>query len=122
MPRTIYDPGLLREQETPLVKGKNWFLDQMIPGGGNVRIQLVAGMGKASGRNENHHDGRSDYMPGPRTKMDNHQRGIELSKKAGVLGRLRQALITTIQKETKQTEELEEAGYRSPTWSVLRVL
>ena len=75
MPTTIYDPGLLREQETPLVKGKNWFLDQMIPGGGNVRIQLVAGMGKASGRNENHHDGRSDYMPGPRTKMDNHQGG-----------------------------------------------
>jgi len=26
----------------------------------------------ASGQNENHHDGRSDYMPGPRTRMDNH--------------------------------------------------
>ena len=23
-------------------------------------------------RNENHHDGRSDLMPGPRTRMDNH--------------------------------------------------
>ena len=34
--------------------------------------RLVAGMGRASGRNENHHDGRSDYMPGPRTRMDNH--------------------------------------------------
>ena len=33
-----------------------------------------------------------------------------------------QALITTIRKETKRTEELEKAGYRSPTWAVLRVL
>ena len=31
-----------------------------------------------------------------------------------------QALIKTIRKETKRTEELEEAGYRSPTWAVLR--
>jgi len=33
-----------------------------------------------------------------------------------------QALITTIRKETKQTEELDEAEYRSPTWAVLRAL
>ena len=33
-----------------------------------------------------------------------------------------QALITTIRKETKRTEESEEAGYRSPTWAVLRAL
>jgi len=26
MPTSAYDPGLLREQETPLVIGKNWFL------------------------------------------------------------------------------------------------
>ena len=32
------------------------------------------------------------------------------------------ALITTIRKETKQTEDLEEAGYRSPMWAVLRAL
>jgi len=31
-----------------------------------------------------------------------------------------QALIITIRKETKRTEELEEAGYGSPTWTVLR--
>ena len=49
--------------------------------------RLVAGMGRASGRNENHHDGRSDYMPGPKMRMDNYYWGIELSKKAGVLGR-----------------------------------
>ena len=39
MPAAAYDRGLLREQETPLVIGKNWFLDQEIPAGGFVRIQ-----------------------------------------------------------------------------------
>ena len=34
----LYDSGLLRKQETPLVIGKNWFLDQKIPAGGIVRI------------------------------------------------------------------------------------
>ena len=33
-----------------------------------------------------------------------------------------QALNTTIRKETKRTEELEEAGYRSPTCALLRAL
>jgi len=33
-----------------------------------------------------------------------------------------QELITVIQEETKRTEENEEAGYRSPTWSILRAL
>ena len=33
-----------------------------------------------------------------------------------------QVLITTIRKESKRTEELEQAGYRSPTWAVLRAL
>jgi len=39
MPTAAHDPGLLREQKTPLVTGKNWFLDQEIPAGGFVRIQ-----------------------------------------------------------------------------------
>ena len=39
MPTSAYDPALLREQETPLVIGKNWFLDQEIPAGGFLRIQ-----------------------------------------------------------------------------------
>jgi len=46
-------------------------------------------MERPSGRNENHHDGRSDHMPGPKTRMDNHYRGIELSEKAEGLGRPR---------------------------------
>jgi len=33
-----------------------------------------------------------------------------------------QELIPVIQEETKRTEEKEEAGYRSPTWSILRAL
>ena len=33
-----------------------------------------------------------------------------------------QELITVIQEKTKRTEEKEEAGYRSPTWSILRAL
>ena len=32
------NPRLLREQETPLVIGKDWFLDQEIPAGAFVRI------------------------------------------------------------------------------------
>jgi len=39
MAAAAYDPGLLREQETPLMIGKNWFLDQEIPADGFVRIQ-----------------------------------------------------------------------------------
>jgi len=33
-----------------------------------------------------------------------------------------QELITVIQEEKKRTEEKEEAGYRSPKWSILRAL
>jgi len=39
MPTSAHDLGLLREQETPLVIGNNWSLDQEIPAGGFVRIQ-----------------------------------------------------------------------------------
>jgi len=39
MPTSAHDPGLLREQETPIVIGKNWFVDQEIPTGGFIRIQ-----------------------------------------------------------------------------------
>jgi len=33
-----------------------------------------------------------------------------------------QELIAVIQQETKRMEEKEDAGYRSPTWSILRAL
>jgi len=38
MPTAAYDPVLLREQETPLVLGKNWYLNQEIPAVDLVRI------------------------------------------------------------------------------------
>jgi len=47
-------------------------------------------------------------MPGLRTRMDNSYREMDLSEKAGVLARPRAS--ATIGKETKRTEELEEAG------------
>ena len=39
MPTFAHALGLLREQKTPLVIGKNWFLDQEIPADDFVRIQ-----------------------------------------------------------------------------------
>jgi len=72
--------------------------------------RLVAGKGRASGRNENYHDGRSDYMPGLRTRMDTTSgRWIFLKKQECWEGH-EQALITTIRKETIRTQEFEEAG------------
>ena len=60
---------------------------------------------------------------------------MELSEKTGVLGRPRASAdynhserdktnrrVGGSWKETKRTEELEEAGYRSATWAVLRAL
>jgi len=44
-----------------------------------------------------------------------------LKKQEGWEGH-KQALIATIWKETKRKEKLEAAGYRSPTWAVLRAL
>jgi len=49
------DPGLLREQETPLVIGKNWFLDQEIPVGGRTKRtgakrKNIAGRANDTGR------------------------------------------------------------------------
>jgi len=47
---------------------------------------------------------------------------MELSPKQECWESYEQALIATIQKETKRTEELEENGNRSSTWAVLRAL
>jgi len=78
-------------------------------------LGLVTGMGKTSERNQNHHDGRSDHMPGPRTGWAITSGGWNFLKKQECWEGHEQALIATIRKGTKRTEELEEAGYRSPT-------
>jgi len=123
IPTAAYDPGLLREQETPLVIGKNWFLDQEIPAGGFVRILDTSQVWE-----ERVDETRIITTKGLTTCLD-PGRGWTITSGGWNFLKIQecwegheQALITTIQKETKRTEELEEAGYRSPTWAVLRAL
>ena len=123
MPTAAYDPGLLREQETPLVIGKNWFLDQEIPAGGYVRIQDSSQVWE-----ERVDETRIITTEGLTTCLDPGRGwtitsgGWNFLKKQECWEGHEQALITTIRKETKPTEELEEAGCRSPTWAVLQGL
>ena len=123
VPTAADDPGLLREQETPLVIGKNWFLDQEIPEGGFVRILDTSQVWE-----ERVDETRIITTEGLTTCLDPGRGwtitsgGWNFLKKQECWKDHEQALITTIQKETKRTEELEEAGYRSPTWAVLRAL
>ena len=48
--------------------------------------------------------------------------GLNFLKKQECWGGHEHALITTIRKETKRKEELEETRFRSLTWVVLRAL
>jgi len=59
-------------------------------------------------------------MHGAAQRVDNCEQQLNFLRKRW-LDR-EQELITVIQEETKRTEEKEEAGYRSPTWSILRAL
>jgi len=126
MPTAAYDPGLLREQETPLVIGKNWFLERYSSRWLRQNPRLVAGIGRASGRAS----GRNETITtkGLTTCLDPGRGWTITSKRWNFLKKQEcwegheQALITTIRKETKRTEELEEAGYRSPSWALLRAL
>jgi len=59
-------------------------------------------------------------MHGAEQRVDNCEQQLEFFRKQW-LDR-EQELITVIQEETKRTEEKEEAGYRSPTWSIRRAL
>jgi len=61
-------------------------------------------------------------MPGPERGWTITSGGWNFLKKQECWEGHEQELITTIRKETKRIEELEEAGYRSPTWAVLRAL
>jgi len=118
-----YDPGLLREQETPLVIGKNWFLDQEIPAGGFVKIQDSSQV-----LEERVDETRIITTEGLTTCLDPGRGwtitsgGWNFLKKQECWEGHEQALITTFRKETKRTEELKEAGYSSPTCDYQRKL
>jgi len=123
IPTAAYDPRLLREQETPLEIGKNWFLDHKILAGGFVRTSNLSQVWE-----EQVDETRIIKTEGLTTCLDPGQGwtintgGWNFLKKQECWKGHEQALVTTILKETKQTEELEEAGYRSPTWAVFEAL
>jgi len=123
MPTATYDPGLLREQETPLVIGKNRFLEQEISADGFVRIQDSSQVLK-----ERVNETRIITTEDLTTCLD-PGRGWTITsgewnflKKQDCWEGHEQASIITLRKETKRIEELEEAEYRSPTWALLRAL
>jgi len=103
MPTSAHDPGLLREQETPLVIGKNWFLDQEIPAGGFVRIQDLSQVWE-----ERVDETRIITMEGLTTCLDTGRGwtitsgGWTFLKKHECWEGHEQALITTIRKGTKR--------------------
>ena len=123
MPTAGYDPHLLREHDTPLEIGNDWFLNQMIPEGSFVRILDSSQVWK-----EPVDEMRIITTEGLTTCLG-PGRGWKIASGGWIFLKKQecweghdQALIVTIRKETKRTEELEEAGYRSPTWAVLRAL
>jgi len=61
-------------------------------------------------------------MHGAAQRVDNCEQQLKIFTKAMPRSDREQELITVIQEETKRTEEKKEVGYRSPTWSILRVL
>jgi len=103
MPIAKYDPDLLCEQEIPLVIGKNWFLDQEIPAGGFVRI-----LDSSQVCEERVDETRIITMEGLTTCLDPGwgwtitSGGWNFLKRQECWEGHDQALITTIQKETKQ--------------------
>jgi len=113
MPTAAYDSCLLPEQETPLVIGTTWCLwsrdsSRWI----HQNPRLFASIGRASGRNENRQDRRSDYYWHAWTKDEEEQWGWNFSEKAGALGMPRASADYNTSEETKQTEGMEEAGWR----------
>ena len=106
MPTAAYDPQLLREQETPLEIGKDWFLDQNIPACGFARI-----LDSSQVWEERVDETRIITMEGLTTCLDPGQGwtitsgGWNFLKKQECWEGHEQALITNIRKETKRTEE-----------------
>ena len=57
---------------------------------------------------------------GAAQRVDNCEQLLEFLRKRWL--DQKQELIMAIQEDSQRTEEKEEAGYRSPTWSILRAL
>jgi len=115
----------LREQdsETPLVTGKTWFLGQEIPTGGFVRIQDSSQVWEERVDETNiiTTEGLTTCLdPGRGWTITSG--GWNFLEKQECWKGHEQELIKTTRKETKRTEQLEEAGYRLPTWAVLQAL
>ena len=115
----------LREQdsETPLVIGKTWFLGQEIPTGGFVRIQDSSQVWEERVDETNYitTEGLTTCLD-PGRGWTFTSGGWNFLEKQECWKGHEQELIKTTRKETKRTEQLEEAGYRVPTWAVLRGL
>jgi len=120
-PLAVDDLLLLPEREVHAEIGINWFLDQEIPKRGYVRILAESLLWE-----ERLGTTRIRTTEGLTTCMEPH-RGWTIARSSWNFSRKRwldreQELITVIQEETKRTEKKEQAGYRSPTWSILRAL
>jgi len=119
----VYRCMWLLDQEIVCVYRCMWFLDQEIPAGGFVRIQDSSQVWE-----ERVDETRIITTEGLSTCLDPGwgwkitSGGWNFLKKQECWEGHEQVLITIIRKETKRKEELEEAGYRSPTWAVLRAL
>jgi len=104
-PTSAYDPRLFREQETPLVIRKNWFVDQKIPAGGLVRI-----LDSSQVWQEREDEKRNITTEGLTTCLDPGRGwtvtsgGWNFLKKQECWEGHEQALITTIRTETERTE------------------
>jgi len=123
IPMTAYDPRLPREQETPLEIGRDWWLDRGIPASGFVRILDSSQVWK-----EREEETRIITTEGLPTCLA-PGRGWTITSGDGTFWKSRSVgqatskrCLQLFQNETKRTEELEDAEYRSPTWSVLRAL
>jgi len=120
-PLAVDDPLLLSEREVHAEISINWFLDQEIPKGGYVRILPESllweeRLGKI----------RIRATEGLTTCMEPH-RGWTIASSSWNFLRRRwldreQELTTVIQEETKRSEEKEEAGCRSPRWSIMMMI
>jgi len=120
-PLAVDNPLLLPEREVLSEIGINWFLDREIPKGGYVRILAESLLWE-----ERPGKTRIKTIQGLTTCMEPHRGCTTASSSWNFLQKRwldrEQDLITVIQQETKLTEENEEAGYRLPTWSILRAL